>query len=285
MKRWIVIANCQAFGLANSIRSLARDIDCYACDLWQYTEQMRSDPDFYRNNYDFALISDEAREWFACDDAVLPPHIPIPNLTFSAFHPDCCYVHVGGQPLTGVVGPYHSLIAVAAYKEDIGPDRAAAFFRESVYEQAGYFAMWGAQREALIADFARSGIAIGSVIRRMSHGRAFMFTINHPRIEMLFEVARAILAARNEPLFDGIWPPPETLAGVQWPIYPEVGRRIGIEGACLFKPADEQRPIELAEFLERSHAIFGAWEKSQLYIDPAIRPRLRRIRQLMKEAA
>jgi hypothetical protein len=32
-KRWIVIANCQAYGLAECILSLARDVDCHGCDL------------------------------------------------------------------------------------------------------------------------------------------------------------------------------------------------------------------------------------------------------------
>lgn len=284
MKRWIVIANCQAFGLANSITSLAREIDCHAADLWQYTDRMRRDPTFYRENYDFALISDEARVWFPCADDALPSHVPIPNLTFSAFHPDCCYVHVEGKPLTGAVGPYHSMIAVAAYKEHLSPEKAAAFFNETVYETAGYFHLWDAQRDSLIAALAQSGITGGPIIRRQAHGKAFMLTINHPRIEMLFEIARAILQARKEPMFEGTWAPPETLAGTQWPVYPEVGRRLGIAGAYLFKPTDEHRPMELAEFLQRSYQAYSAWDKSQLYIEPDIRPRLKRIRQMMKEA-
>ena len=285
VKRWIVIANCQAFGLAKSISSLAPSLHCDAADLWQYQRQMREDPGFYRAHYDFAILSEEVRLWHPYEPSDLPPHIDIPNFTFSAFHPDCCYVTAEGKIVEGVVGPYQSMIALAAYKEHLPPVPAAAFFNESVFEYAGFFDLWEEQRNRLITQFAAAGVSIGPALRRMSHGNSFMFTVNHPKIEMLFEVARAILVSRGEEVWVGSWPPPETLASTQWPIYPEIGRRLGLPGGYCFKPADEMRPIGLAEFLERSHGVFSKWDKSQLSIDPAIRPRLWRIRELMREAA
>ncbi|MES2497199.1 MAG: WcbI family polysaccharide biosynthesis putative acetyltransferase [Pseudomonadota bacterium] len=285
MKRWIVIANCQTFGLANSILSLAPDVACHGCDVREFQTRMREQPDYYLENYDFAIIAEEARLWFQYTPEMLPPHIDIPNITFSAFHPDCCYVTAGAAVVDGVVGPYQSMIALAAYKEHIPPVRAATFFNEAVYQYAGYLDLWQEQRDRLVTQFAAAGVAIGPGLRRMSHGRSFMFTVNHPKIEMLFEVARAILVSRNERIHEGSWPPPETLAAAQWPIYPEVGRRLGLTGGYVFKPAHDPRPISLEEFLIRSHDVFSAWDKSQLSVDPGIRPRLWRIRELMREAA
>jgi hypothetical protein len=148
----------------------------------------------------------------------------------------------------------------------------------------GYFDLWVPQRDRLAALFERSGLRIGPALRRLSHGESFMFTINHPKITFLFEVARLILQAKGEPAHEGSWPPPETLADTQWPIYPEVGERLGLSGGYAFKPANEHKPIDLHEFLARSHEAFAAWEGPQLVVHEEIEPRLQQIRRLMKEA-
>lgn len=285
MKRWIVIANCQAYGLTHSILALAPDIACHGCDLWEFQKQMRENPRYYLENYDFAIIAEEARFWFKYDRADLPPYIDIPNFTFSAFHPDCCYVTANGAAVDGVVGPYQSMIALAAYKEGLTPAQAATFFNEAVYQYAGYLDLWDEQRDRLVTQFGAAGVSIGPALRRMAHGQAFMFTVNHPKIEMLFEVARAILVSRNERVHEASWPPPEKLADTQWPIYPEIGLRLGLAGGYLFKPAGDPRPMSLEDFLTHSLATFSAWHKSQLSVDPGIRPRLWRIREMMREAA
>ena len=283
MKRWVVIANCQAFGIANSIRSLAKDVECGPYDLWAYMARIREEPEYFRENYDFAIISDEAPQWHPFSAEQMPPHIVIPNLVFSAFHPDCCYVHVNGRPLEGVVGPYQSLIAVAAYYEKVPPDKSTLFFNDRVFEQAGYFDLWEAQRKRLVSDFGKSGIEIGSALRRLSHGRSFMFTINHPKIDLLFEISKAILQARGERMHEGSWPPPETLAATQWPIYPQVGQRLGLQGGYAFKPANEHKPIDLDAFLALSHSAFSAWDASHFVVDTEIRPRLEQVRTMMRE--
>lgn len=214
MKRWIVIANCQAFGLASSISSLAPQLVCDGIDVWQFQRQMRENPGFYRAHYDFAIVSEEVRLWYPYEPSDLPPFIDIPNFTFSAFHPDCCYVTAEGKVVDGVVGPYHSMIALAAYKEHLSPVDAVNFFNEAVFEYAGFFDLWEEQRNRLVTQFAAAGVSIGPALRRMSHGNSFMFTVDeieanlvafleavkkhNPRLKVLLTVSPVPLAATYE---------------------------------------------------------------------------------------
>jgi len=112
-----------------------------------------------------------------------------------------------------------------------------------------------------------------------------MHTINHPVIEVMFDMARALLTHLDQPIYADVAPPPDNLASVVWPIYPEIGERLGVAGSYLFKPSEEHKPLELIDFLDRSLGYFSSWHRSQLRVMPRIQPNLQRVRALMREAA
>lgn len=283
-EHWVVLSNCQSLGLANAIAAVGRGISCDACDVWQMAGLLAENPDHFRR-YDRALILPEARPFpgFPSDDA-LPPAVDVPSFIFGGYHPDCCYVSADGQLiLDDLIGPYHSMIALAAFKEGIGAAGAARWFTGPVYERAGYYRQWGAQRERLIALFAGHGFNIRGVFRRAGRGRSFMHTIDHPTMGMLIEIARVILRTLDRPVDEQAAAPADQLAVTSWPIYPEVGEQYGVAGSYRFRPANRYESIDLDEYLEKAFAEFDRWDRSLLRVASDIQPRLQLVRQIIRE--
>lgn len=280
-QRWVVISNCQTVGLTNSIEALARDVDCTGVDVHEFRRVIAEERDHFRR-YDYALILPEALEGI---DADLPPHRFVPAFQFPAYHPDSVYVFADGAFFPGVIDMYQSMIALAAYKEGLDAARAAAFFTGEVYRRAGYYAMWQPFRDWLIAHFAEQKIDVAPIFLQRTRGRALMHTVNHPAIEVLFDIARAILVQMERPIYEGVPPPPDNLAAISWPIYPEVGERLGLPGAYLFKPAYRQKPLALIDFLAESLRLFAARDRSELSVIPNLVQPLRRVRRIIRDAA
>ena len=58
----------------------------------------------------------------------------------------------------------------------------------------------------------------------------------HPKIDCLNDLARAIIRRAGLPLTNSLSRPPDNLAtGPVFPVYPEIGRRLGVAGDYLFK--------------------------------------------------
>jgi hypothetical protein len=282
-ERWILLSNCQTLSLARGITAVAETVDCTGCDSWQMAERLADDPDYFRR-FDFALILANLRDFPGFPADRLPPHADIPCFGFTGYHPDCCYVAADGEHITdGPVGPYHSMIALAGYKEQIGPAATARFFNDRIYEQAGYYRQWEAQRDETTNYFARFGYDIGGIFRKASRGRSFMHTIDHPDIVLMTEMAKVVLRRFDRPYREEAPAPVDALANVSWPIYPEVGERLGVAGDYRFRPIDRYITLDLNEYLEEAFASFGRWDRSRLRVFRHIQPRLQHIRRLIRE--
>jgi hypothetical protein len=282
-ERWILLSNCQTLSLARGITAVAETIDCDGCDAWQMAERVAADPDYFRR-YDFMLLLGDLRSFPGFPADRLPPHAEMPCFSFTGYHPDCCYVMADGENITdGLVGPYHSMIALAGYKERIDPSATARFFTNRIYEQAGYYRHWEAQRDEMIKRFARFGYDIGGIFRKASRGRSFMHTIDHPDIVLMTELAKVILRRFDRPYHEEAPLPVDVLANVSWPVYPEIGEQFGVAGDYRFRPLDRYITLNLNEYLEAAFASFGRWDRSRLRVSRNIQPRLQHVRQLIRD--
>ena len=64
-----------------------------------------------------------------------------PAVTFAAFHPDLVYLldaSLSNAHLFGPIGPYHSALAVFAYRKGLSLDEARALYNRNVFEVLGY---------------------------------------------------------------------------------------------------------------------------------------------------
>jgi hypothetical protein len=283
-ERWILLSNCQTLSLGRAITALAETVDCDTCDAWQMAGRLEADPDYFRR-YDFMLLLSNLRDFPGFPADRLPPHMDIPCFSFSGYHPDCCYVSADGNHITdGVIGPYHSMIALAGFKEQITPAATARFFSDPIYDQAGYYGLWEEQRAQRTRGFANAGYDISGIFRKAGRGRSFMHTIDHPDIVLMMEMAKVVLRKLDRPHHADAPPPVDVLANVSWPVYPEIGERLGVAGAYRFRPIDQYITLDLNEYLEEAFATFGRWDRSQLRVVRGIQPRLQHIRRLIRES-
>ena len=283
-ERWILLSNCQTLSLARGITAVAETVECDGCDAWQMAERLAADPDYFRR-YDFMLLLANLRDFQGFPADRLPPHADVPCFSFTGYHPDCCYVTAEGERITdGLIGPYHSMIALAGYKEQIGPAATARFFNDRLFEKAGYYRQWLAQRDRMIERFGTFGYDISGIFRKAGRGRSFMHTIDHPDMMLMTELAKVVLRRLDRPYRDDAPLPVDALADMSWPVYPEVGEQLGVAGAYRFRPTGKYNALDLNEYLEEAFALFGRWDRSQLRVPWQIQPRLQHIRQLIREA-
>jgi hypothetical protein len=177
-----------------------------------------------------------------------------PAIGFTGFHPDCVYLRDGaGGMIHGAAGPYHSALVAACFLEGLTLERAMRLHNSLVYAHLGYFDRYASDYTHLKKHFRFVGFSLDGTIR--NGPPVFMHTVNHPRIEMLFGLARQ--AARLVGLNPKAATPPddELAGGYVWPVYPEIATRIGVVGSRTFSA--HGNPIELEEVCRRSFELFA----------------------------
>ena len=188
----------------------------------------------------------------------LPKTMIFPAITFAAFHPDLVYIHDLSRMhgfVCGPIGPYHSAIALFAYRKGLSVEMANALFNENVFDALGYFDMWNAaSRELLDGTLQRFGLDLSAELMNWSRRGVFMYSTVHPMSFVLFDLSRK--------LFETVGLKPRTvnfnyyaihdLARSEiFPIYPPIAKRYGAQGGYMLKLQND--PSQL------SNARVDAW--------------------------
>ncbi|AHE56567.1 WcbI family polysaccharide biosynthesis putative acetyltransferase [Sphingomonas sanxanigenens] len=259
MEQWLVISNCQTFGLANCLQAQVSDVQVTGVD----TLLFNSDPDRFNatmDKYSTLFIADGVKGEIASAriDAI-PDHVALPMVTCRVFHPDLVYLQHDGRPVVGPVGDYHSAIAYACFRAGMSVADTVLRFNGSFLERCGYMAMWLPERDRLVEDLATFGLDVAAPIRTWGRHEAFMFSINHPRIHVLHDIAAELLRAQGRPPFPGGIIPHDNLAtGAAFAVYPEIGETLGVAGSYVFKDVGSYRPVDLEGFVA---GCFASYER------------------------
>ncbi len=200
-----------------------------------------------------------------------------PMVEFNAFHPDCVYIRrrAPAEFVHSPIGDYHSAIALLGFTLGFPIERTLALYAGDVFERLGYFRFWKISEDVLLEQARAIGFPIEAIYRSWVRRSPFMHSLNHPRLFVMADVAATLMRHSG---IDGLahartvenYFPDETLFDPVWPIYPEIGEAMGIEGAYVFKcgmlPADDRDGLflSLPEFVERSNAIFCAEKPGNL---------------------
>jgi hypothetical protein len=254
---WLLVFNCQVLGLGNSLNLLSDEI---------HVEHY--DPAAFRKNVDDILD-----RWDSFERVLIAPKLEsllpdelrsadkvwkIPTISFNAYHPDICYLLQGGKTFKGPMGDYHSIIAYAAYRMGLSIDQAVQLYNEHTYSQLGYFDRWDSAKQLLLDSFDRGGISLGPQFANWSRNGAFMYSNNHVQVRCLLDVAKEILRRAGKTIaFEGIAPHDNLLNGPIFPIYPEIGSRLGVQGSYLFKLGGQYRFIRLERFVSDSFELYA----------------------------
>jgi hypothetical protein len=247
-----VLGNCQAQGIADSVRTFVPGSEVELRLLVGFnpadgpTASLVIE-DMLRCDVVFVQVLEFRRpELKPLITALIEAHpkpVRFPVVAFRGFHPDCGHVRRGGAQVPGPLGPYHSMLACAGWLEGLNPARTAALFNAFGYAALGYFDVYAQARDVLTEQAKSMGFDVSAWFE--AGAPRFMHTVNHPTSAALHDLARQILDLAGIGRSDEASLPPDHLAeGPIWPFYPELARRItpdqATEDSCAFSSA---RPL------------------------------------------
>lgn len=171
-----------------------------------------------------------------------------PRITFAAFHPDMIYIKNG---LPGPTGPYNSSITCYGWVHGLSVEETLGLFCEDVFKSLGFLDYWDSSIKFLIDEGNAAALPLDHLIDGWSKRGVWMHSINHPKLFVLADLAREIMV--REGLFflpDVEQHIEDTLSnGPSWMVYPEIARRLGVEGKYQFKRPGRVSPQSPSEIM------------------------------------
>ena len=195
----------------------------------------------------------------------------VPAIAFNGFHPDNDYIKSAkGELLEGPLSHYQSVLAAWCWNHGLSEKVAISLFSHEVFEHLGYYNCMDSSKEHLLKVGKTFDYPLAEFLMKWSAEGCFMHSINHPKINVLADIAKEFL--RKE----GLDPLPsvesyvhDNLAdGPCWPVYPEIAKRNNIQGSYYFKKPgmSEGYPslIGLEGFISASFNEYSKYEKASL---------------------
>jgi len=160
--------------------------------------------------------------------------VMVPHIHFEAFHPDITYAHNSkNQRITKF--HYNSMIGLWCYKNKVSIRSARSLFSRECYANLGYFTCWHACEERLRSTFLKCGFSQESFLQFFSNIKRtgnFMHSINHPQAHVSVRLAKHLLYQIDPSFnqFSRVIIIEDPLTEKIWPLYPEIGEALGVEG-------------------------------------------------------
>jgi len=165
--------------------------------------------------------------------------VKLPAISFGAFHPDLCYAR---KKLTNEFTKYHynSRIAIWAFNNQIDTFDAVKLYNEENFKLAGYFDAWEPAVIHLKDLFKANNLSekvFDRFFNKMKRTGVFMHSVNHPLSQTIVELVKTVLFSLG---FDSSMIKreiviPDGLMDNIWPVYPEIGMELGLEGNYVWR--------------------------------------------------
>ena len=279
--RLIVLGNCQSYAMSACLRALIPGAGVAALS---WTE-LRTPAQVERlltvvDDVDAVLAQEvDWPEVQALSPRALAArgirNVQFPRIHFTGFHPDA--MRIGGRELKGLIGPWHSALIIAGYCMGLSEERTGELFNAYIYGALGYFEEYAKARRFLETSFDELGWDPRLVLR--DEAGVFVHVPNHPRIETMMDLARFACTRLGVTTDDAAAPPPDLLLrnGV-WPVYPEIGKRIGVAGRLQFSQPWQPPPaLDLGQAIACSYTAYSKAPRSALTL-----PRVEKLAAMLK---
>jgi hypothetical protein len=237
----------------------------------------------HMRTFDFVIFQDFDADLVGMLDtdmvrAANPNAMILPSVLFSAFHPDIVFAtrigadgETNGGCLQSPLGDYQSALVIYGYLRGLTVEKTIALFTRDIYDVLGYTNMWVEAESFLISEWRRHGWSIDDFYMRWVRRGIFMHSSNHPKLYVLADIARMILArtqvafedyAVEEGLIDAL------LTSAIWPVYPPIADAYGVHGSMIFR-----RRIQcefdnlfqtLPQFVSFSHELLQSVPRAEL---------------------
>lgn len=280
--RIAIVGNCQSFGFSYGMKLFNSQlhIDRYAlvartyAGLEQLTAALAHYDLVFSQDFGPSLLRDNADS--EALRAAMPKIRRLPFVNFSGFHPDTVYLFDqtrGGKLVLGPTGVYQSGLTLFGYMRGMSVDQTAALFNTDVFDYLGYLGVWNSAADEFLRAAAETGMDLQSELARWARRGNFMYTPNHPKPQVMFDVARkamkeAGLAVADIEVDDYLVD--DLVRGFVLPVYPPLADLYGFRGSTLFKKEHYRLSFKPGEFLTleqyiaESFAVFARHEKPQL---------------------
>lgn len=264
-----IVSNCQGQTIAACLNDMAPSLKAdfhMISDLWGSGKNLNNILD----EYDYVLAHDMISQY-------VPPSqitkvIYFPDITFPAFHPDMTYLR--GRKKNGEVEAIHSHMAhynsaliVHGYVRGKTNEQIVASFNKTTFRKLGYLNRWDSSKKMLVEQGKKIGFDLDSYIEKWRRSGCFMFSFNHPPIDVLSDIA-IVLAKRmgiEIKNFNSYRYLDDPLKGTPiWPVYPEIAEEYGLEGDYAFRCYSPKDILQLKEYVAASVKHYQGYEISSI---------------------
>ncbi len=280
-KKILLLGNCQVRPLLRLMQAMLADADITAIELLPDAIKRLQDSEaeisrlIAEADLIFFHLHGEGLEAFRSSFPQENAKVRLmPRIAFSGFHPDIDYVEdKQGNRVFGPLGGYQSSIAFWGWKNALSVAATLELFREDVYESLGYFEYASASRELLLVEGEQTGAPVGKMMEKWSQRGCWMYSMNHPKLFCLADVARTVLEREGIETLPGVEEFVDDVMGSDavLPIYPEVASKLGLAGHYLFKRGTDVTMrglpvpmLSLEQFVEESFAVFSKYPREEL---------------------
>ncbi|MBA8878924.1 WcbI family polysaccharide biosynthesis putative acetyltransferase [Phyllobacterium myrsinacearum] len=259
--RVAVVGNCTAIGIANAIKVLSPDafVQHFSVADIHTLEPSRLKSMF--EGFDLSLSFAEIGNYASINEQVskIGRSVLWPSIVFTGYHPDITYFGIEGRVATSCLGAYNSRIVAVAYASELSVEDTAERFNALTFGRLGYFDAYELGRQQFLRTAKQYNLDLEEDFARWEKSDPFMYTINHPKIAVVNDLARNLLEASGLAIKRDVTMD-ETVHdyfadGIVWPVYPEIAQRIGNNaGSYEFKPAghaaNPSSALHLEEFID-----------------------------------
>ncbi|MGO1119234.1 GSCFA domain-containing protein [Rhodovibrionaceae bacterium A322] len=300
----VVIGNCQVFNIVKFFRLSFPTAEIVLLPVAELADDSKRESHSPHLTDADVIFSQPLRtgKYGAFSEAALQEHprtIFFPMVYFAGFHPDCLYVSNAktNALIQSATGGYSSSIAVSAFLAGLSVEQTLGLYNQETYEDLGYFDVWEHSKSILLQDFARLGLEVSDLFERWQGQGLFMHTINHPCLTVLTDLGKLLLkqagltpdvAVANPEKFI----PDGAPSDVVWPVYPELARRLNLEGELCFKVADKflapkmtPRLLTLQQFVAQSFDLLAKEPRDAIQHWGVLKDREQSIEIVIKHAA
>ena len=179
-----------------------------------------------------------------------------PRVLFTGFHPDALHASPRAR-LRSLIGDWNSTLMLAGYRLGLPAHRTAELFNAYIYGVLGYFDEY-ANAERFLRDQGRQvGWELSAEFEEWRAQGCFVHTPNHPRIGVMMSLARGVCRSLGLEFDADAAAPPDPF-DLSWPVYPEIGKRLGLEGALIFTTSlDGGQSFDLDGAIEWFYEIYA----------------------------
>jgi hypothetical protein len=240
---FVVIGNCQALRIAEILSKIFPSTGALGIELLPSNLKKLYENEFRRffdkaKHVIFQGSADHPVYKFISGSIDSSRISLIPPISFVGFQPDNGYViNLDNKPVSGPLGHYQSILAFWGWKNGFSPKDTVSLFCDSIYRHLGYYDLYNQSRKELLSTFNSYPYPLADAFLRWRSKGCFMHSVNHPKIHVLADLVRMVLDCLGYGKMVEIEPYLEdqfTSHGC-WPVYPEIGERLGINGSYDFK--------------------------------------------------